>query len=59
MVATVRSHADGRFSIRLTPGRYLLRPFAGHPFPRSQPQTVRVYAHRFTNVTVVYDSGIR
>jgi hypothetical protein len=58
-VATARSASDGRFSVRLTPGRYLLEPHAGRPFPRSRPQTVTVYADRFTNVTINYDSGIR
>jgi hypothetical protein len=59
LVATMRSAADGRFSVRLTPGRYLLEPRAGRPYPRSRPQTVTVHAHRFTNVTINYDSGIR
>jgi protein SCO1 len=58
-VASARSGADGRFSVRLPPGRYLLEPQAGRPFPRSRPQTVTVYAHRFTSGTINYDSGIR
>jgi protein SCO1 len=59
VVATARSAADGRFSVRLTPGRYLLEPHAGRPFPTSRPQTATVYAHRFTDVIINYDSGIR
>jgi hypothetical protein len=58
-VATARSDAHGRFSVHLPPGRYLLRPHTGRPFPRSRPQTVMVHARRFTNVTITYDSGIR
>lgn len=58
-VSTVRSASDGRFTVRLPPGRYLIEPHNGRPFPRSRPQTVTVYAHRFTNVTITYDSGIR
>jgi len=58
-VTTVRSATDGRVSVRLRPGRYLLRPQAGHPFPRAVAATVTVPAHRFTAVTVTYDSGIR
>jgi hypothetical protein len=58
-VATVRSAADGRVSVRLRPGRYLLKPQTGHPFPRAVAETVTVHAHRFTTVTVNYDSGIR
>ncbi len=59
LVTTVRSGTDGRVVVRLRPGRYLLVPRAGHPFPHSGSQAVVVYAHRFTSVTVIYDSGIR
>jgi hypothetical protein len=58
-VTTVRSTTDGRVTVRLRPGRYLLKPQAGHPFPRAVAETVTVHAHRFTTVTVNYDSGIR
>jgi hypothetical protein len=58
-VTTVRSAADGRVSVRLTPGRYLLKPQTAHPFPRAVAETVTVRPHRFTTVTVNYDSGIR
>src|ERR1700680_4533881 len=33
LLATARSAADGRFTVRLAPGRYLLRPQPGHPYP--------------------------
>jgi hypothetical protein len=59
VVATVRSGLDGRVSLRLAPGRYLLVPRSGRPFPRSRRQIVTVYAHRFTTATINYDSGIR
>jgi hypothetical protein len=59
LVATARSAADGRFSVRLLPGRYLLEPQSGRPYPRSTPQTVTVHAHRYSTVTISYDSGIR
>ena len=58
-VASFRSSSSGYFSIRLPPGRYLLAPRAGHPFPRSAPQTITVHSHRYTLVTISYDSGIR
>ena len=58
-VTTARSAADGRVTVRLTPGRYLLIPQQGHPFPHGRPETATVYARRFTTVTVSYDSGIR
>lgn len=59
LLATARSAADGRFTVRLAPGRYLLRPQPGHPYPRSSPQTVTVHSHHYTNVIISYDSGIR
>jgi hypothetical protein len=59
LVARARSGADGRFSVRLAPGRYLLEPQSGHPYPRGVPQTVTVQPKRYTNVTISYDSGIR
>jgi hypothetical protein len=58
-VAAPRSHPDGRFSVRLSAGRYRLEPERGHPLPRAQPQTVSVHRHRFTHVVINYDSGIR
>jgi len=58
-LTTIRSASDGRVSVRLRAGRYLLEPQAGRPFPRSRPRAVTVYAHRFTSVTILYDSGIR
>jgi hypothetical protein len=54
-----RSDMDGHLTVHLTPGRYLLEPQAGHPFPTSRAQSIVVYAHRFTSVTINYDSGIR
>jgi hypothetical protein len=58
-LARVRSSAEGYFSVRLRPGRYLLVPVNGHPYPRSASQTLTIRAHRFTSVTIRYDSGIR
>jgi hypothetical protein len=59
LVGTVHSGNDGRFGLRLSPGRYLIVPVSGHPFPRASSVPVRVRAHRFTRVTIAYDSGIR
>jgi hypothetical protein len=56
---TVRSAGNGTFRVRLAPGRYLLEPQNGRPFPTSRPQTITVHPHRYTNVTIRYDSGIR
>ena len=61
-VDTVRSGSDGRFSIHLAPGVYVVKPLArsGSPLPRPPaPSQVRVRVGRFTHVTITYDTGIR
>jgi hypothetical protein len=58
----VHSGSDGRFRVRLAPGRYLVTPLpqTGSPFPRpGSPRTVVVRAGHFTAVTITYDTGIR
>jgi hypothetical protein len=61
-VARVVTGADGRFQVRLRPGRYAVsaRPASGGPLPRC-PQDIRatVRAGRYTHVAVACDSGIR
>jgi hypothetical protein len=59
VAAQVRSASDGRFSARLSPGRYLLEPRNGMPFPRAPSRAITVSRHRFSTVTIQFDSGIR
>jgi hypothetical protein len=59
VVAQVRSGEDGRFTIKLPPGAYVLEPQNGQPLPRAEAQQVTVLPHAFTEVTVAFDSGIR
>jgi hypothetical protein len=62
VVARVRTGDDGRFEVRLRPGRYAVsaRPLAGGPLPRC-PQEVKatVRAGLYTHVAIDCDSGIR
>jgi hypothetical protein len=58
-VAQFTSDKDGHFSVALDPGKYLLAPSNGDPYPRAPSQVVRVEAHKFTPVTINYDSGMR
>lgn len=58
LVARIRSSATG-FRVALAPGTYLLVPQNGRPYPRSSPQTATVRRHRYTNVLISYDTGIR
>jgi hypothetical protein len=62
VVATVSSGDDGRFTVSLAPGRYVLQglaPTPGSPFPIGSTVTATVRPHRFTDVTVSFDTGIR
>lgn len=55
LVTTVTSGQDGRFSVSLPPGDYVLQ---GGP-PTAKPVAVTVHAHEFSQVDVLFDSGIR
>jgi hypothetical protein len=59
IVAKVRSGDDGRFKVRLRPGHYLIEPISGHPYPRAATEAALGRAHRYTHVTITFDSGIR
>jgi hypothetical protein len=59
---TVRSGKDGRFRVKLTPGKYKLAPTTpnlGAPPHAPPPQSVTVESGKYTHVTIRYDSGIR
>jgi hypothetical protein len=57
-VATVTTAANGTLRILLAPGAYTIVPFSKTPVP-APPEDVTVRAHRFTRVTIRFDSGIR
>ena len=57
-VATTSTSADGRFSIALEPGTYTVRPFFSGP-ASAEPVTVVVEAHRYAEVALTVDTGIR
>jgi hypothetical protein len=59
VVATVRSGKDGLFRVRLRPARYVVEPTSASRYPRAEPVSATVHAHRFTRVTISFDSGIR
>jgi hypothetical protein len=58
-VANVQSDPEGKFRIGLPPGTYTLRPQTSGPYPRASTQTVIVEPRSFTQVQVIYDTGIR
>jgi hypothetical protein len=59
VVAEARSAPDGRLTVRLRAGLYVLQPHNGKPYPRAPTQTVSVRRHQFADVVIRFDSGIR
>ncbi|MFQ5569848.1 MAG: hypothetical protein ACE5G0_09250 [Rhodothermales bacterium] len=60
-VTTFQSDDDGYFKVSLLPGIYKIIPDASAPIinPRIQVKEVTVQAHHFTQVTLLFDTGIR
>src|SRR5262245_22411192 len=59
---TVSSGEDGRFRVKLAPGKYKLTPLAPNPgAPPHAPgqQSVTVESGKYTHIIIKYDSGIR
>lgn len=53
------SDANGKFSVKLAPGTYLLEPISKSILPQGKPQTVKVESNKFTEVIIRYNTGIR
>ena len=60
-VAQFQSNADGHFRVALDPGTYTIVPEASAPLinPRSQRHDATVHTGGMTQVTLVFDTGIR
>ncbi len=58
-VAQFQTDAQGIFQVELPPGTYILHPLTGKPMPHAADQTVDVTAGQFTQVNIVYDTGMR
>jgi hypothetical protein len=50
---------QGRFSVPLVPGEYILHPESPNGIPFASDQSFSVGTGRFTRIDVHYDSGIR
>lgn len=59
LVTHVRSDSNGTFRVGLRPGLYTLLPESGDPFPIAQAQDVEVRTNEFSEVTILFDTGIR
>jgi len=58
-IAQFQSDAQGRFSVSLVPGEYILHPESPNGLPFAGDQSFMVETGRYTHITVHYDSGIR
>jgi hypothetical protein len=58
-VATLSSGANGRFEAALSPGRYRIEAVSPESPPTLEPVEVTVPPHRYVEVMLRFDSGIR
>ncbi len=58
-IAHLQTDTAGNFKIALEPGTYILHPAPGNPLPRAGDQTVEVTAEQYTQVNIIYDTGMR
>ncbi len=58
-VAQTQADANGYFKIELVPGTYTVHPVSGKSFPHAADQTVTVTSGQYTQVTIVFDTGMR
>lgn len=59
VVARIASGADGRFTVDLPPGEYVVTPATSDSYPSAQPVSVVVAAGQYATVEINYDTGIR
>jgi hypothetical protein len=51
--------SDGYFKVSVDPGQYILHPESPNVMPHANDMPFTVKAEQYTQVNVVYDSGIR
>ncbi len=56
---TFKSLSDGTFTVNLIPGDYSIRNASSGVLPRMEDQEITVYPHKYTELNVQFDSGIR
>ena len=59
LITQFETDRSGLFKLPLSPGTYLLHPESDTSLPYAADQSVVVIAGQFTQVTIVYDSGMR
>jgi hypothetical protein len=58
-ISQIQTDGNGYLKIQLAPGTYILHPESGKPFPHTSDQTIEVKDGQYTQVMIVYDTGIR
>ncbi|HET6822093.1 MAG TPA: carboxypeptidase-like regulatory domain-containing protein [Anaerolineales bacterium] len=58
-VVQFQSDEQGRFRVSLVPGEYVLHPESPNGIPFAGDQSFTVETGQYTQITVLYDSGIR
>jgi hypothetical protein len=53
------SRSDGRYRVHLAAGRYLIENARSNRLPSLAPVPVTVREHRFTSISIQFDSGLR
>jgi hypothetical protein len=59
LITQFESDRSGLFKLPLSPGTYLLHPESDKSLPHAADQSVVVITRQFTQVTIVYDTGMR
>ncbi len=54
-----KASEDGTFNLKLSPGDYSIRNADPAILPRMEDQEITVYAHKYTEIDIEFDSGIR
>ena len=58
-VTQFQTDLSGNFKISLAPGTYGIHPESDNTFPRAADQLVVVISNQFTQMTIIYDTGMR
>ena len=58
-IVQFQTDEQGRFSVPLVPGEYILHPESPNGIPFASDQSFIVETGRYTQISVHYDSGIR
>jgi hypothetical protein len=58
-ITRFETESDGTFVFDIAPGVYYLHPYSANPYPIATDYQFSVVAGEYTEINVVYDSGVR